>query len=204
MPRKRRPKEKPADDSLPGPLRVIGGRFRGRKLKYSGDPRTRPMKQRVREAVFNLVGPTVVGKHAIDLFAGTGGLGLEALSRGAAQATFIERHFPTAAIIGENIAALEVDSRCEVFPGDTFIWGLRAALSQQPPWLVFCSPPYDLYVDRCDDLLALVASLLERAAAGSVFVVEADARFDFSQLPRSEEWDVRSYPPAWVGLLRVT
>ena len=56
------------------PLRIIGGKFRGRLLQYAGDPRTRPMKDQVREAVFNLVGPSVVGKDVIDLFAGTGGL----------------------------------------------------------------------------------------------------------------------------------
>src|SRR5271154_4383856 len=87
-------------------LRIIGGRFRGRKLEYSGDPRTRPMKDRVREALFNLLSTAVKGKVAIDLFAGTGALGLEALSRGAARAVFIERHRPTAQTIGRNAAAL--------------------------------------------------------------------------------------------------
>src|SRR5919199_1250279 len=76
-------------------LRIIGGTLRGRKIKYSGDVRTRPMKDRVREAVFNLLGPQVSGSHAIDLFAGTGALGFEAISRGALRATFIERHYPT-------------------------------------------------------------------------------------------------------------
>src|SRR5687767_11185885 len=87
-------------------LRIIGGRFRGRLLAYSGDERTRPMKDRVREAVFNLVGPDVKEKLAIDLFAGTGALGLEALSRGAAEAVLLERHFPTAAVIGQNAVTL--------------------------------------------------------------------------------------------------
>src|SRR6478736_322408 len=77
-------------------LRIVGGTLRGRKLQYSGDVRTRPMKDRVREAVFNLLGPQVAGSHAIDLFAGTGALGIEAISRGATKATFIERHLPTA------------------------------------------------------------------------------------------------------------
>ena len=80
-------------------LRIIGGRFRGRKLAYSGDPRTRPMKDRVREALFNLLGRAVEGKTAIDLFAGTGALAFEALSRGAARAVAIELHRPTARLI---------------------------------------------------------------------------------------------------------
>ena len=75
-------------------LRIIGGEFRGRRLHYSGDRRTRPMKDRLREAVFNLIGPDIRGKHAIDLFAGTGALALESLSRGAKSATLIEQHHP--------------------------------------------------------------------------------------------------------------
>ena len=64
-------------------LRIIGGNFRGRKLRYHGDPVVRPMKHRVREAIFNLISTESDGAHAIDLFAGTGALGLEAISRGA-------------------------------------------------------------------------------------------------------------------------
>src|SRR6476661_8043397 len=95
-------------------LRIVGGSMRGRKLKYSGDLRTRPMKDRVREAVFNLLGTQVAGSHAIDLFAGTGALGLEAISRGAAMATFIERHLPTANLIQENASAIGIAERINV------------------------------------------------------------------------------------------
>ena len=72
--------------SAPVGLRIIGGQFRGRKLQYSGDPRVRPMKDRVREAVFNLVGPDVRATHAIDLFAGTstGSKGRERFTRSTA------------------------------------------------------------------------------------------------------------------------
>ena len=97
--------------SPPTPPRIIGGQLRGKKLFYSGDDRTRPMKDRVREAVFNLLGPAVVGKHALDLFAGTGALGFEALSRGAAAATFVERHFPTADHLRQTAASLGVADR---------------------------------------------------------------------------------------------
>src|SRR4029453_14397542 len=83
-------------------LRIVGGKLRGRALAYSGDEPTRPMKDRVREAVFNLLGPGVQGAHALDLFAGTGALGLEAISRGAARATFLERHLPTCRLIEQN------------------------------------------------------------------------------------------------------
>ena len=117
---RRTPIEKPV--SPPKPLRIIGGEMRGRTILYSGDQRTRPMKDRLREAVFDVLATAVKGKHAIDLFAGTGALGLEALSRGATRATFIERHFPTARLIERNIASLGVTERATVYAGDAFLW----------------------------------------------------------------------------------
>jgi 16S rRNA (guanine966-N2)-methyltransferase len=183
-------------------LRIVGGRFRGRKLLYSGDFRTRPMKDRLREAVFNLVGPAVVGKHAVDLFGGTGALGLEALSRGAARATFIEQHHPTADLIGRNAAELGVADCCTIVPGNVFLWFRRRPDLGPAPWLVFCSPPYDFYVERSEEMLTLLGGLLEAAPPESIFVVEADERFDFGLLPMPEQWDVRPYPPAVVGIYR--
>jgi 16S rRNA (guanine966-N2)-methyltransferase len=182
-------------------LRVIGGSFGGRKLACSGDPRTRPMKDRVREAIFNLVGPAIAGKHAIDLFAGTGSLGLEALSRGASRATFVERHFPTVRLIEENVASLDVVGRSEVVGADTFLWARNHPTESEAAWAVFCSPPYDFYVDRATEMLTLIASLIDRAPKESVVVVEADDRFDFATLPRPDDWDVRRYAPAVVGVL---
>src|SRR5262245_4014790 len=113
--------DRPGETPVIG-LRIIGGNLRGRKLQYSGDVRTRPMKDRVREAVFNLIGPGVVGSHASDLFAGTGALGLEAISRGALRATLIERHSPTLELIKQNAAALGVAERIEARFGDAFLW----------------------------------------------------------------------------------
>lgn len=183
-------------------LRIIGGVYARRKLHYAGDPRTRPMKDRVREALFNLVGPDVKGTHAIDLFAGTGALGLEAISRGAARATFFEQHFPTADIIRNNAASLGVEAVCQVFAANTFLAFRRPREMGTEPWLIFCSPPYDFYVDRLEELLALLTTLVDKAPPGSTFVVEADARFDYAQLPGDLEWDVREYPPARVGIGR--
>ncbi len=187
------------------PLRIIGGHLRNRPIHYSGDPRTRPMKDRVREALFNLIGPQVEGRHAIDLFAGTGALGLEAISRGAARATFIERHFPTARVIRENIANLGVETQCQVFAADAFLW-LRQQRSRDPglltgePWLVLCSPPFDFYVDRLPQMHALLSDLRRVAPTGSLFAVESDQRFEFAQFSDLGDWDVRHYPPAVLGI----
>jgi 16S rRNA (guanine966-N2)-methyltransferase len=194
-------REKTASDPQPAEApRIIGGTLRGRKLIYTPNARTRPMKDRVREAVFNLLGTDVRGMHAIDLFAGTGALGLEAISRGASGATLVERHFPTADIIGQNAKALQVESKCAILPANTLLWPQRWPELPHTPWLVFCSPPYSFYTEHVAEMLALITGLIQRAAVESIFCVEADERFDFAQLPHADEWDVRVYPPAHVGI----
>ncbi len=208
---KRKSKSEPLHETTE--LRIIGGHFRASKLRYHGDPVTRPMKERVREALFNLVSVETKGKHAIDLFAGTGALGLEAISRGAVSATFIEKHIPTARVVEENIASLGVEDRTELLMTSAFLWGKRdlpnLKSEAEKPWLVFCSPPYSFFIDRQDDMLSLITDLLKHAPPGSIFLVEADERFDFDLLPggarkekRGPGWDVRTYYPAVVGVWR--
>ena len=184
-------------------LRIIGGRFGGRLIRYDGDPATRPMKERIREAAFNLLGPAVVGKAAIDLFAGTGAMGLEALSRGATQATLIERRFPTARTIEENVATLGVADRVRVVAADALVWVQRDLTSGEQPLVVFCCPPYDFSVDRRDAMIELIATLVARAAPGSLLLVESDNRFNIAALPDSDAWDVRRYPPAVIAILEI-
>jgi 16S rRNA (guanine966-N2)-methyltransferase len=215
-----KPKRRAADElEASTDLRIIGGRFRGRKLKYEpfrvgDDPVTRPMKHRVRESIFNLVSMGAEGRHAIDLFAGTGALGLEALSRGAVHATFIERHVPTARVIEENIKGLGVEEQATLLVTSAFLWGKRevqqrsgirspesergGSSSTPAPWLVFCSPPYVFYVDRREEMLELITGVMQHAPADSIIVVEADERLDFGQLAGA--WDVRRYLPAVVGV----
>jgi hypothetical protein len=102
---------------------------------------------------------------------------------------------------------LDLGERAEVVVGNTFVWWQRQGKPQgttlpldDAPWAVFCSPPYDFYVERTAEMLDLIAGLIRVAPDESVFVVEADARFDVEQLPNSQAWDVRSYPPAVVGI----
>jgi 16S rRNA (guanine966-N2)-methyltransferase len=208
-----RGKPAPSDAGRETELRIIGGSFRGRKLRYHGDPVVRPMKHRVREAIFNLISTESGGAHAIDLFAGTGVLGLEAISRGAACATFIERHVPTAHVLQENIGTLEVADRTTVLVTSTFLWAKRdlptfaADFSNTTsPWLVFCSPPYAFFVDRQDDTLDLITRLKTSSTPGSTLVVESDERFDTQKLMDDNNWtwDVRTYPPAVVAIGRRT
>lgn len=204
-----------------GKLRIIGGTYRGRLIEYSGDPVTRPMKDNIREALFNLIGGWVPGKVIIDLFAGTGAIGLESLSRGATAAIFVERHFPTVRIIEQNVASIAEDiaDKSQVHASDTFFWVRRfVERDDRPsePWMVFCCPPYDFFVDREEEVLAMLKSLIDLAPPQSIFIVEADTRFDQTVLPNLSEtsqvkceeddrpeWQVRRYAPAIVSVLKI-
>jgi len=186
-------------------LRVIGGTLRGRKLQYTGDNRVRPMKDRVREAVYNLIGPAIKGMYAIDLFGGTGAIAIEAISRGAVSATIIEIHLPTAALLKQNLDTLNLLPKCQLYKTDAFFWVKNEAEHppMDAPWIVFCSPPYDFYVFRQEEMLEMLNRLVDLAPADSMFVIEADQRFDLTLLPRVPEPNrIRSYPPAVVAIFR--
>lgn len=194
-------------------VRIVGGRFRGRRLSYHGDQVVRPMKHRTREAIFNLIGTEVAGRHAVDLFAGTGALGLEALSRGALSATFIEKHVPSSRVVAENIDVLGVGDSVELLTTSAFLWAKRdlgmgtpAAPPTDRPWVVFCSPPYDFFVERASEIGDLIQRVQTHAPPESLIVVEADDRFDFTDLGAHDsalaDWDIRRYPPAVVGIWR--
>jgi 16S rRNA (guanine966-N2)-methyltransferase len=159
------------------------------------------MKDRVREILFDLLAERVRGSVALDLFAGTGALGFEALSRGAGRAVFAERHFPTADAIRRAAADLGVAERCEVRLGDVFNWSRRLPdLPADAPWIVFVSPPWSLFGERQADLMALVATLLAASPAGSVVAVESDDSFDPQHLPEAAAWEHRPAPPAVLHL----
>jgi 16S rRNA (guanine966-N2)-methyltransferase len=200
-------KRQAGSQRLSANLRIIGGSLRGRKIHHPQEPGTRPMKDRVREAVFNLVGDRVKSTVAIDLFSGTGAMALEAISRGASRAVAIEKNFPMADLIARNAADLNVADRIHVHAGDAFFWvqtwsDETIAEWGSDAWTVFCCPPYAFYEQRKEQMLALIERLLVRAPSGSALVVEADRRFDFADLPAAAEWDVRPYPPAIVGIYR--
>lgn len=196
-----------APEAKPGKLRIVGGKFRGRQIDYLGDPRTRPMKDNVREALFNLVGGWIPGKVVIDLFAGTGAVGLEAISRGASRAILIERHFPTAKVIRSNIESLGNDLPVTVESSDTFYWSRQFLRedTQRPtdPWVVFCCAPYQLYLDEREKMMNMIEGLQNVAPDQSIIVVETDARFATSALPQPDLWKVRQYSPALISVCKL-
>ena len=121
-------------------MRVGGGEARGRRLKGAVAPGVRPTTERVRAAIFNILESSwYEGRRVLDLFAGTGSLGIEALSRGAAWAEFVERDRRQCAVIRENLAALGYESMAKVLQGDA----VRSLSQLTGPFsLVMLDPPY--------------------------------------------------------------
>lgn len=121
-------------------MRIITGTAKGCRLKAPKGQDTRPTADRIKESLFNILGMKVHGRHVLDLFAGTGNLGLEALSRGAAHAVFVDR--ATAPVIRENALHTRLDGRAEVLKSDAFSALARLAGMGKSFGLVFCDPPY--------------------------------------------------------------
>jgi len=119
-------------------MRVIAGEFRSRRLKSIPGAATRPTPDRLRETLFDILSPRIEGARFLDAYAGTGAVGIEALSRGAAHAWFLERNRAALDAIRENIAALSLEPRATVVVGAVLI-----ALPRYPADIVFLDPPYD-------------------------------------------------------------
>jgi len=123
-------------------MRIVAGRFKGFKLDSPRTRNIRPTADRVREALFSIIAARVPDARVLDLFAGTGALGLEALSRGAAEAVFVDQSAEAVKIIRTNIQRLGVDDRVEVFHGDVAQVLRRLAGRNSRFDLIFMDPPY--------------------------------------------------------------
>ncbi|MGH6717934.1 MAG: 16S rRNA (guanine(966)-N(2))-methyltransferase RsmD [Alphaproteobacteria bacterium] len=183
-------------------MRVIGGRHRGRRIAAPPGPAVRPTADRVREALFNilvhggLVPGGLDGARVLDLFAGSGALGLEALSRGAAHVTFVERESAAIGAITRNLAAFGEMSRATVLARDATRPGGRVGL---PVTLAFVDPPYGQGL-----ALQALARLAAGAwlAAGALVVVETAVREAFVPPPGFVEVDRRRYGTTVLVFLR--
>ncbi len=122
-------------------MRVISGSARGRKLKTPKSSETRPIMDRVKTALFDILTPDIVGMRVLDLFAGTGAVGIEALSRGADAATFIERSPDAWRLVRENLALTNLSDRAEVLRADAFAFLQQAAATNRRYDLVYVAPP---------------------------------------------------------------
>ncbi|MEO0558541.1 MAG: 16S rRNA (guanine(966)-N(2))-methyltransferase RsmD [Bacteroidota bacterium] len=162
-------------------MRISGGTWGRRPIEAPPGRGTRPTTDRVREALFSLLDArgVLASSRVIDLFAGSGALGLEALSRGAEHATFVERHGPTLAVARRNAASLDALARSRFVRSD-----VRAFLGREgsPVELVLADPPYDLtWLPELPELV------LPRLVPDGVLVVEHDARHQLDTLPGFEQ-----------------
>lgn len=124
-------------------IRIVGGRDRGRKLRALKGRKLRPTTERVRESIFDILGDSVRGRSILDIFAGTGAMGIEALSRGAARAVFVERHRPMARIIRRNLTDNESFQAISKVLSCDYSRALRILMAEPGRFdIVFLDPPY--------------------------------------------------------------
>ncbi len=184
-------------------MRVVAGKFRGRNLKSPSSNAIRPTADRLRESVFNILvhayEDPITDARVLDLFAGTGALGIEALSRGAKFALFVEEAAEARALIRENVETLGLGGITRIFRRDAS--NLGEAHPNEPFSLVFCDPPYGK---------GLAGKSLASARAGSwltpdaIVVVEESVAAKFSAPEGFEEIERRAYDDTEFVFLRLT
>lgn len=162
-----RPYAEPARKGHTVDMRVVSGDLGGRKLVTPDGSDTRPTSDRVREAMFNSLFSldAIEGARVLDAFAGSGALGIEALSRGALHATFVETGRDALAALRENLETLQLGAQGRVVPGDALVHLERTAVEERHYDLVLLDPPYGF--DQWDELLAAVP-------VGARVVIESD------------------------------
>jgi 16S rRNA (guanine(966)-N(2))-methyltransferase RsmD len=175
-------------------MRVISGSARGRKLKSPKSSETRPIMDRVKTALFDILAPEIMGMRVLDLFAGTGAVGIEALSRGAESATFIERSPEAWRLVRENLALTHLSDRAEALRTDAFAYLRQAAAIGRRFDLVYVAPPQ--YVNMAVEALTQLDASPLTEPDGLVIVQihpQERAELDALTLKRLRRYDERRY-----------
>lgn len=183
-------------------MRIISGLRRGHRFDGPTDRDLRPTSDLVREAIFNILREDVEGAEVLDLFAGTGALGLEALSRGAERALFVERNREHAALIRKNLATLRFEDRGSVLTTDAYRFMKTYVPPDDLPVVVLIDPPWAEFERRDDRLSSALAALVERLKDDSTVVLEAGEELDESTLPDAESWERRRYGGTHLAIYR--
>ena len=171
-------------------VRVISGSARGLKLNTPGDDRVRPTTDRVKESMFNIVQDWVYDSQVLDLFAGSGALGIEALSRGASQAVFCDNSLDSIKIIKSNIEQARVVDRSQIVSGD-FKRCLRDMEAKNQSFdMIFVDPPY--YEGLFEEVLDTIRSCKILKKDGIV-IVEHDAKKPIGQVEGLEVYKEKKY-----------
>jgi 16S rRNA (guanine966-N2)-methyltransferase len=176
-------------------LRVSGGEARGRRLKAPKN--IRPTQGIVKQALFNMVGPDIEGAVVLDLFAGSGAIGIEALSRGAATVWFVDQQARGLAILRQNLDALGFKERSHVVRGDVVRWLETSPNAIESAHFVFLDPPYeDVVLDRA-------LKVLDRQLTNATVLAEHSRRQQLPALERLRVDRERRYGDTVVTVLRV-
>ena len=151
-------------------MRVIAGRLKGRRLKTPSWDGLRPTSDKLRETLFNILAPRVAGARVLDGYAGTGAVGIEALSRGAAHVTFVERDWRASALIADNLSACAVADGYTIECGE-LVGALERRVAGMPFDLILLDPPYDVA-----NLHAALDESARHLAPGGLIVLERATR----------------------------
>jgi 16S rRNA (guanine966-N2)-methyltransferase len=171
-------------------MRVIAGEFRGRKLLPPESEITRPVTDRVKQSLFDILNPNLPDAIIYDCFAGTGSMGLECLSRGAKHVTFFEADRSAAMRLRKNIDTLKVADRSDVIGGDLFKWFVSNIKGKVD--LIFLDPPYRFLKEQPDNLIKLAGQFQKLLNPNGMVVFRHDAA-DSLALPPLPVADVRTY-----------
>ena|ERR1043165_6314081 len=184
-------------------MRIIAGEFRGRKLLGPQTEATRPITDRVKQSLFDILSPRIEGAVVYDLFAGTGSMGLECLSRGARRVEFFEAERSAVARLRKNLAALGVSGEKGVVHGGDLmrLFAGGNAGGDDLADLIFLDPPYRFLRERAEELRALGEKLAARLNSDGVVVFRHDSR-DSLELPGLRCFDRREYGSMGIEFLR--
>lgn len=182
-------------------MRIIAGQKRGHRIEGPrASAKTRPTSDMIREALFNIVGAMMPGRTAVDLFAGTGAIGLEALSRGAEDAVFVELDREAVALIRTNVATLHYQDRAQIRLADAYRWARNHAPELGRPLAVFLDPPYRDYETGAKRIRTMLDHLVEKLPEGSLIVLEAGRILNDQILPDMDSWDLRRYGDTQIAV----
>jgi 16S rRNA (guanine(966)-N(2))-methyltransferase RsmD len=173
-------------------IRVVAGSLRGRKVTCTVTPDLRPTPQMVREAFFSILGNATPNRAFIDIFAGTGVIGIEALSRGAASTSFVERDPGLAKGIESALREFDLTRQTKLYRTDAYRW-IAAWHAPAEPVNVFLSPPFADLGEKTDDLVAGLRTLQEKVAEDSVIVVQSEVGSALDALEFMQDWELRKY-----------
>jgi 16S rRNA (guanine(966)-N(2))-methyltransferase RsmD len=182
-------------------MRIISGEFRGRKLLPPQSLDTRPITDRVKQSLFDILNPNLPEVMVYDCFAGTGSMGLEALSRGANRAVFFEYDPSAAALLKRNIEALNLSAHSRIVTADIFDWADSTPPPTRPVDVLFFDPPYRFLTERADDLKRLIETLAKDHLSEQAIVVFRHAAGDALDLPPLVRYDQREYGSMVIDLL---